>query len=38
MQQKFEKKFFVSQIIASKLVPLNSPYEEQDTFYRQPMC
>ena len=38
MQQKIQKKFFVSEIIASELVSLNCPYEEQDTFHRQPMC
>ena len=38
MQQKIEKMFFVSQIIASELVSLNCHYEEQDTFYRPPMC
>ena len=38
MQQKIEKKFFVSQIIASELVSLNCHYEEQDTFRPQPMC
>ena len=38
MQQKLEEKFFVSDIIASALVSLNSPYEEQDTFHGQPMC
>ena len=38
MQQKIEKKFFVSEIIASELVSLNCPYEEQHTFHRQPMC
>ena len=37
MQQKIEKKFFVSEIIASELVSLNCPYEEQDTFHRQPI-
>ena len=38
MQQKLEEKFFVSDIIASELVSLNCPYEEQDTFHQQPMC
>ena len=38
MQQKTEKTFFVSEIIASELVSLNCLYEEQDTFHRQPMC
>ena len=38
MQQKLEKKFFVSQIIATQLVSLNCPYQEQDTFHWQPMC
>ena len=36
MQQKLDKNFFVSEIIASKLVSLNCPYEEQDTFHWQP--
>ena len=47
MQQKIEKNFFVSEIIseifvyeiiASELVSLNCPYEQQDTFHRQPIC
>ena len=38
MQQKIQKKFFVSEIIASELVSLNCLYEEQDTFHWQPMC
>ena len=38
MQQKNEKIFFVSEIIASELVSLNCPYEEQDTFHWQPIC
>ena len=38
MQQKIPKKFFVSEIIASELVSLNCPYDEQDTFHRQSMC
>ena len=38
MQQKIEKKFFVSEIIASELVSLNCPYDEQDTFHRQSVC
>ena len=38
MHQKNMKKLFVSEIIASELVSLNSPYEEQDTFHWQPMC
>ena len=38
MQQKTEKEFLASAIIASELVSLNRPYEEQDTFYQQPMC
>ena len=38
MQKKIEKKSFVSEKIAYELVSLNCPYEEQDTFYRQPMC
>ena len=38
MHQKTQKKRFVFDIIASELVSLNSPYEEQDTFHGQPMC
>ena len=38
MQQKNDKKIFVSQINASELVSLNCPYEEKYTFHRQPMC
>ena len=38
MQRKTDKKLLVSQIIGPELVSLNCPYEEQDTFYRQPMC
>ena len=37
MEQKIEKNFYVSEIIASELVSLNSPYEEQNTFHRQAM-
>ena len=32
MQQETDKKFFLSEIIASELVTLKCPYEEQDTF------
>ena len=32
MQLKIEENFFVYQIIASELVSLSCPYEEQDTF------
>ena len=38
MQQKTQKKLVISEIISSELVSLNCPYEEQDTFHRQPMC
>ena len=38
MKQKIEATFFVSEIIASKLVSLNWPYAEEDTFHRQRMC
>ena len=38
MQQNIQKKFFVSEIIAYKLVSWSCPFEEQDTFHRQPMC
>ena len=38
MQQKIGEKLFVSDIIQSELVSLNSSYEEQDTFHRQAMC
>ena len=34
MQQKIEKRIFVSEVIASELVSLNCPYEEQDNFHR----
>ena len=34
MQQKIEKKFFLSEIISSELVMLNYPYKEQDNFQR----
>ena len=38
MQQKPYKKFFFFDIIESELVLLNCPYEEQNSFHRQPMC
>ena len=38
MTQKMQKKFFISETITSEFVSLNCPYEEQDTFHRQPMC
>ena len=38
MQQKIEKIFSLPEMIASELVSLNCPYEEQDNFHRQPMC
>ena len=38
MDQKIQKKFFVSEIITSELVSLHCPYEEQDNFHRQPIC
>ena len=38
MQQKIQKRFFVSEIIASELVSLNCNYKEQNTFHRQPIC
>ena len=38
MNEKSEKKFFVSEIISSELVSLNCLYEEQETFQQQPMC
>ena len=38
MQQKTQKMFFVSGIIASELVSLNCSDEEKDTFHLQPMC
>ena len=38
MQQKIEKKFFVSEIIVWGMVSFNCLYEEEDTFHRQPMC
>ena len=33
MQPKIEKKCFVSEVIASEMISLKSPYEEQDTFH-----
>ena len=38
MQQKTEKKFFISEKNGSELVSLNCHYDEQDTFHRSPMC
>ena len=38
MHENIEKKIFVPEIIASQLVSLTCPYEEQDTFHQQPMC
>ena len=38
MEQKIEKTFFFSEIIASELVLLNCLYFEKDTFHRQPIC
>ena len=38
MQQKIQKKFFVSEIIKYELVSLNCPNEEDNTFRQQPMC
>ena len=38
MQQKIEKKFFVSEIIAYELVSLNCLSEEEDTFHQQATC
>ena len=38
MTQKMQKNVFISERIASEFVSLNCPYEEQDTFLRQPMC
>ena len=38
MQQGSDKRFFVSEIIASELVSLNFLYQEQDTFHREPKC
>ena len=34
MEQKIEKKFLLSEIIASELVILNCLYKEQDNFQR----
>ena len=34
MLQKRQKRYFVSEKIASELVLLNCPYDEQDTFHR----
>ena len=38
MQEKFQKMFSASEVIASELVSLNFPSEEQDPFHRQVMC
>ena len=38
MQQKIEKKFFVSEIIVCGMVSFSCLYEEEGTFHRQPMC
>ena len=38
MQEKIEKKFFVSEIIPYELVSLNCLSEEKDTFHQQAMC
>ena len=35
---KIWEKVFFSEITETELVFLNGPYEEQDTFHRQPMC
>ena len=37
MQKKIQKKFFVFEVIAPQLVPLNFLYKERDTSHRQPM-
>ena len=34
MLQKRQKRYFVPEKIASELVLLNCPYDEQDTFHR----
>ena len=38
MQQNFQEKLFVSEIIESELMSLNCPYSEQDSCRQQPMC
>ena len=37
MERKSEKKYFVSDIIVSELVALNSLYKEENTSHRQSM-
>ena len=38
MQEKIQKKIFVSEIIASEIVPLNCLYKEENTCHQQSMC
>ena len=38
MQDKIEKKLFVFEIIASKLIALNCLYKEENTSHQQLMC
>ena len=38
MQRKIEKKSFLSEIIVSEYVVLNSLYKEDNTCHRQSMC
>ena len=38
MPQKIQKKFFVSEILASELLSLNCVFQEQDTCHGQPTC
>ena len=38
MQEKIQKKLFVFEIIASKLVALNCLYKEENISHQQSMC
>ena len=38
MEKKTRQKFLLSEIIASELVLLNCPCEEDNTFHHQCMC
>ena len=38
MQRKIQKKSFVSEIIVSELLPLNSLYKENNTCHRRSVC
>ena len=38
MKKKIQKKFFVFEIIVSKFVALNSPFQEANIFHRHSVC